>query len=127
ELGFDAGRFVRERQRLTPLAVNIEKILAVFPRLFLGTNERMTFGLRFDSTNGFAIDEQEVIDFVTIFQKRLANRDPLPCGQIDRAAVLQNPAALCQQLVDLFAREFFGAGHEPAKLTDSYFAVERKN
>ena len=127
ELRFDSGRLVSERQWLAPFAVNFEKILAVFPRLFLDTNECMTFGLRFDSANGFSIDEEEVIDFVTIFQKRFSNRNPLPCGQIDRAAVLQNPAALRQQPIDFFTREFFWAGHEPRKLTEFYFSVERKN
>ena len=110
KLGFDASRFVSERQWLSPFPVNIKKILSVFSRLLFDTSKCEAFGLRFDGADCFAIDEEEVIDFVTIFQKRLANRNPLPCGQIDRAAVLNGPAALCQQLIDLFAREFFRLG-----------------
>src|SRR6266478_2461280 len=118
ELGLDAGRFVRERQWLAPFAVNIEKILSVFPGLLFDTSKREPFGLRFDSADCFAIDDEEVIDFVTIFHERLANRNPPPSGQIDRAAILEDPATLCQQFVDLFAREFFRAGHKPRKLTE---------
>src|SRR5205809_1131480 len=89
-------------------------------------DQRLVMGIR-SEVRSFAIDEEEVIHFVTIFQKRLANRNPLPCRQIDRVAVLQNPAALCQQPIDFFAREVLWAGHEPRKLTEFYFSVERKN
>jgi hypothetical protein len=43
--------------------------------LFFNTGECVAFGLRLDCSDGFAVNEKEVIDFIAIFQKSFANYD----------------------------------------------------
>src|SRR5437762_1994532 len=73
ELCFDSGGFVRERQWLPPFRVNVEQTLAVLAGLFFDASKCETFRLRFDSADSFAIDEQQVVDFIAILEKRFAN------------------------------------------------------
>ena len=58
------------------------------------TGQRVALWLGFDRPDGFAVDKQKIVDFVAVFEKRLSNRDPSARRQINRVAVLQNPAAL---------------------------------
>jgi len=64
-LRFYAGRFIGERERFPPLRVDVEEALAVFAGLFFDAREREPFGLCFDSSDGFAVDEKQVIDFIS--------------------------------------------------------------
>src|SRR6266487_790488 len=94
ELRFDAGGFVGERQLFAPFRVNVEQTLAVLARLFLDAGQRVTFGLRLDGANGFAVDEEQIVHFIAAFQKRFADGDSARSRQVDRATVLNSPGAL---------------------------------
>ncbi len=115
ELRFDAGAFVRKRQRFTELRVNIEQTFAVFAGLFLDARQREAFRLRFDCADGFAIDEKKIIDFISVFQERFAKSNATSRGQINRAAVVGRPTAFSQKFVDLLARDVFGGLRESAE------------
>ena len=82
ELCFDAGAFVGKRQWLTPFRVDVEQTFAVFARLFFDAGQSEAFGFRFDRADGFAVDKKKIIDFIAIFQKSFANRDPAPAERL---------------------------------------------
>ncbi len=79
ELRFHAGRFVRKWQWFPPFRINVEKAFTVLPRLFFYSRQCVTFRLRLNCADRFAIDEKEIIDFIAIFQESFANRNSLPC------------------------------------------------
>jgi hypothetical protein len=56
--------------------------------LFFNAGQRVAFGLRFDRSDGFAVNKKEVIDFIAIFQKSFADCDSTRSLKIDRAAFL---------------------------------------
>ena len=118
ELRFNTGAFVRKRQRFTELRVNIEQAFAVFAGLFFDARQRETFGLRFDCADGFAVNKQEVVRFITPFEQRFANSHTAVSGKIDRFATLNLPAARRQQFIDIFARELFWGRHEARRISE---------
>ena len=60
--------------------------------------------------------KEKVIDFVAIFQKSFPDSNATTCGEIDRAAILNDPTAIGQQFVDFFASEFFWGRHDDASV-----------
>src|SRR5437879_1938463 len=91
KLRFDPGRFVRERQRLTPFRIDIEQAFAVFAGLFFYASKGVTFRFRFNGADCFSIYKQKVVDFVTALQKRFSNRDAKTAAEIDRPSILDLP------------------------------------
>jgi hypothetical protein len=63
-------------------------------RIYCSQSKGVAFGLCFDCSDGFAVNKKEVIDFIALFQKSFANCNSSRSREIDRAAILQDPAAL---------------------------------
>jgi hypothetical protein len=61
EVGFDARRFVEERQRAAPRRQRWRQTFGVLRRLHFYAAERRALLLRFDDAGGLAVDVEEVI------------------------------------------------------------------
>ena len=72
---FYAGRFIGEWERFPPFRVDIKQSFPVLTGLLFDARQREAFGLCFDRSDGFAVNEEKIIDFIAVFEQRFSNRD----------------------------------------------------
>ena len=104
EDGFFAGRDIGKRQRLLRCGQRGWQTLHIFLGLNLDAGERVAGGLGLHHTKRIAVHEEQVVDVaVALLQLELAHRDAVAGREVHVLAVLNQPACLRQQGVDLFA------------------------
>lgn len=101
EVGFDAGRFVQERQRPAPGGQAGGQTLGITTGLRFDAGEGRALLLGLDHAAGTAIDIQQVVGGAMAFdQRKFADRNAV-CGvQIDLGEILHRPAGGAEQRVD---------------------------
>ena len=104
EDGLFAGRDVGERQRLPRGCQRRWQALHVFLGLELDARERVAGGLGLHHAKSIAVDEEQVVDVpVALLQLELADGNAVARREVHVLAVLNEPARLRQQGVNLLA------------------------
>ena len=104
EDGLFAGRDVGKRQGLLRGCQRGWQALHVFLGLELDARERVASGLGLHDAKGIAVYEEQVVDVaVALLQLELADRNAVARREVHVLAVLNEPARLRQQGVNLLA------------------------
>ncbi len=97
-----SGGEVKKRQRLDGRIEPGGQARRILLGLYLDAAQRVAFGLRFEDTDGFAVDEQQVVgEAMPRGELELAHRDAASRGQIHLVPVLDDPAGRDEGGVDL--------------------------
>ena len=109
EKGFDAGGFVKERQRTGREGLDeVGQILRVMAGLFSDARQECALFLGFGDPDGVTIHEQEIVTR-TGFERHFAQGNAAADGGIELPVILHDPPAGGELRVDLLAGELFGS------------------
>ena len=108
---FDAGADVQEGEGMDGRVEARRQAGRVLVGLQLDAGQGVADGLRFDHPGRQSVDEQHVVgESVTRRHPELADGDPARRGEVDRVAILHDPARVGERRVDPLAGAFLGFG-----------------
>lgn len=105
---FDTRGFIAKGQRFDGCRESTGDALAVLLGLLLDADESGTFSLGLDRPDGLAIHKQQVVGFaMALAQRELTDGHTGPSVNVGVLPVLDDPAGLREQGVDVFASLVF--------------------